>query len=512
LRDLRVDPAGRDFGAFRGAGFAVARAFWLDQAASVRGMDIGVFAAFSISGPRATLGLTSPPAFRAAPNATPAKRGTSVERLFVPARGHARKLPQSGFAAMPVDSNPEIKNGDALPVRRHDGPGNHQLARGPSWPARLLVLVLVAGAVAAGGYRLLAGPFGSARSAPAVAAKAQILIRTGERIVVPEGSPVRSSLTVAPVAEQDVPRSLVLPAVVEADPARLIKVLPPLAGRVTQLKVQLGQRVEAGQPLVVIDSPDLASAYADYDRAKVLLSLALRSRDRQRALIKIGGAADKDVQQSETDYATADAELRRSDARLKQIGVDAETADKTRTVTVNAPMAGSIIDLAVAPGAFWNDATAALMTVADLGTIWVTAGVPEKDTALVAKGQAVDVSFTAYPGEVFKGQVLFVSDVLDTDTRRTRVRIAFDNPGTRLRPGMFANVTFHAPTQHVPVVPASALVLKDDATQVFVETTPWTFESRTVDVAFQQGDRVVLSGGVKAGDRVVVKGGVLLSD
>jgi cobalt-zinc-cadmium efflux system membrane fusion protein len=55
-------------------------------------------------------------------------------------------------------------------------------------------------------------------------------------------------------------------------------------------------------------------------------------------------------------------------------------------------------------------------------------------------------------------------------------------------------------------------VLKDDATQVFVETTPWTFESRTVDVAFQQGDRVVLSGGVKAGDRVVVKGGVLLSD
>ena len=57
------------------------------------------------------------------------------------------------------------------------------------------------------------------------------------------------------------------PAAVEADPARLIKVLPPLSGRVTQLKVQLGEQVEAGQPLVVIDSPDLAAAYADYDRA-----------------------------------------------------------------------------------------------------------------------------------------------------------------------------------------------------------------------------------------------------
>ena len=138
-------------------------------------------------------------------------------------------------------------------------------------------------------------------------------------------------------------------------------------------------------------------------------------------------------------------------------------------MTVVAPMAGSVIDLGVAPGAYWNDATAALMTVADLSTIWVTASVPEKDTALVAKGQSVDVVFSAYPGEVFKGQVLFVSDVLDPDTRRTKVRIAFKNPDTRLKPGMFANVSFYAPVQRVPVVPTSALVLKDDANQVFVE-------------------------------------------
>jgi membrane fusion protein, heavy metal efflux system len=339
-----------------------------------------------------------------------------------------------------------------------------------------------------------------------------VLIRAGARITVPEGSPVRNSLAVEPVAEQDVQRSLVLPAIVEADPARLIKVLPPLAGRVTQLKVQLGEQVQAGQPLVVIDSPDLGVAYADYDRAKVLLSLALKSRDRQRALVKIGGAADKDLQQGETDYATAEAELRRAEARLKQIGVDAETTNPSRTVTVTAPVAGSVIDLAVAPGAFWNDSTAALMTVADLHTVWVTAAVPEKDTSLVAKGQPVDVAFTAYPGEMFKGQVLFVSDVLDPDTRRTKVRIAFANPDARLKPGMFANVSFHAPARRAAVVPTSALVVKEDANQVLVEVAPWTFEPRTVEISFQQGDRAVLSGGVKAGDRIVVKGGVLLGD
>jgi cobalt-zinc-cadmium efflux system membrane fusion protein len=413
---------------------------------------------------------------------------------------------------MAGDPNPEVHNGDASPDCGDNKPGDHRPARGTPRRTNFLTLVLVVGAVVAGFYRLLVGPLGDPAPALSLPARVPVLIRTGERISVPEGSPVRNSLAIEPVAEQDVQRSLVLPAVVEADPARLIKVLPPLAGRVTQLKVQLGEQVEAGQPLVVVDSPDLAAAYADYDRAKVLLSLALKSRDRQRALIKIGGAAEKDLQQSETDYATADAEMRRTEARLKQIGVDAETADKARTVTVVAPMSGSVIDLAVAPGAYWNDSTAALMTVADLRTIWVTAGVPEKDTALVAKGQSADVIFPAYPGEVFKGQVLFVSDVLDADTRRTKVRIAFANPDTRLKPGMFASVSFHAPARRSAVVPTSALVVKDDANQVLVEIAPWTFEARTVDIGFQQGDQAVLTSGVKAGDRIVVKGGVLLGD
>jgi len=175
-------------------------------------------------------------------------------------------------------------------------------------------------------------------------------------------------------------------------------------------------------------------------------------------------------------------------------------------------MAGSITDLQVAPGAFLNDSTAVIMTIANLQTIWVTADVPESDTSLVSKGQAVDVLFTAYPGEVFKGHVLFVSDVVDPDTRRTKVRIAFENTDMRLRPGMFATASFYAPVRNLPVVPASALVLKDNLSQVLVETAPWTFEARNVDIGFQQDDQVVLTGGIKAGDHVVVRGGVLLGD
>jgi cobalt-zinc-cadmium efflux system membrane fusion protein len=338
------------------------------------------------------------------------------------------------------------------------------------------------------------------------------LVRTGERISIPRGSPLRDKLTIQAVGEKEIRQRLVLPAVVEADPARLVKILPPLTGRITSLKVQLGGRVEAGQELAVVDSPDLAAAYADYERAKVLLALALKNRDRQRELAKFGGAALRDQQQAETDYITAEVEHRRAEERLRQIGVDADTTNKSRTVTIKSPIAGSVIDLAVAPGAFWNDTTAALMTIADLSTVWVTANVPEKDTALITKGQAVHVAFTAYPGQDAKGDVLFISDVLDPDTRRTKVRIAFKNPDLRLKPNMFANVSFLSPMQVRPIIPTGALVFKDDRDRVFVEVEPWIFESRPVEISYQEGDQAVIAAGLKKGERVVVKGGVLLND
>ena len=293
-----------------------------------------------------------------------------------------------------------------------------------------IVLVAVLGGLGTFVYRDLARVAAETRAADV---EKPLLARDGNRVTVPPDSPLRNKLTIETVMEKDIQQKLVLPGVVEADPGHLVKVLPPLAGRIMEVKVQLGERVELGQALSVLDSPDLATAYADYDRAKVIFSLAATTRDRQRGLAKIGGGAIKDQQQAETDYVTAEVEQQRALARLKQIGVEAETTNKSRTVTITAPISGSVIDLSVAPGAYWNDTTAALMTIADLTTIWVTANVPEKDTALIAKGQAVDVVLPAYPDETFKGQVLFVSDVLDSDTRRTKVRIAFANPGIRLQ-------------------------------------------------------------------------------
>src|SRR5262245_43783166 len=377
-----------------------------------------------------------------------------------------------------------------------------------------LGLLALAAVLITGAYRQIATAYWTKALAqgPAKPDSGPLLVREGDRIIVPEGSPLRAKLTVEAVAEQQVQRTLVLPAVVEADPSRLVKVLPPLAGRITQLKIQLGERVKEGQALAVLDSPDLGTAFADHERATVVLDLARKNRDRLRNLSKIGGAAVKELQQAETDYVTADVEHHRADARLKQIGVNPETSEPMRTVTITAPIAGSVIEVDVGAGAFWNDPNASLLTVADLSSIWVTANVPEKDTALVSKGQQVEVVFAAYPSEVFRGEVLFVSDVLDPDSRRTKVRIAFPNPGIRLKPNMFANVSFLSAPHAAATVPATALVMKNESDRVFVEVAPWTFVPRPVEVSYQQGNSAVLKSGLAAGERAVVKGGVLLND
>jgi len=368
-------------------------------------------------------------------------------------------------------------------------------------PGIVLMLVLLTAGAGLAAYRLILDLSGRPSPAPAAVPQRAVpnLVRDGSRVTVPEGSPLRGKLTIGTVAQQQIERKLQLPAIVEADPARTVK-------------VQLGERVEHGQELAVIDSSDLAQAYADEDKARSAVKMTKQTLDRAVALEKYSAGSVKDRQQAENDHAQAQAEFARAQSRLRAIGVSADPKEAGRVLSLKAPVSGSVIDLQAARGAYLNDPTAAMMTIANLAEVWVTANVPENDAALVMQDQSVDVVFTAYPSEVFKGQVLFVSDILDPDTRRIRVRIAFQNPDMRLKPNMFANATFMTPKQTAPIVPTSALVLRNETDQVFVEVAPWTFEARAVEIEFQQGDQAVITHGLKAGERVVVKGAVLLND
>ncbi len=339
-----------------------------------------------------------------------------------------------------------------------------------------------------------------------------LMVRRGDQILVPEGSALRSRLSVIPAPMQPVNPKLFLPAVVESDPARTALVQPALGGRVIELKVALGERVARGQILAVIDSPDLAQAYDDNDKAADAVRLAEKLLARQKEQSKIGTASEQDLDQAKSNAVQAEAEYLRTRAHLKTLGVSADANPPSRLLDVTAPVGGSITTLAVTPGTIINDPTQPIMTIADLSTIWVTAMVPEKDVAAVSNNQEAEVRLAAYPDRVLHGTVLFISDVIEPDSHRNKIRIAFANAGHLLKPNMFATVTLQGAEQSRIVVPSSALLMNNDRTSVFIAVAPWTFERRTVDPELEEGTSVAIRSGLHAGDQVVVKGGILLND
>jgi membrane fusion protein, heavy metal efflux system len=344
------------------------------------------------------------------------------------------------------------------------------------------------------------------------AAEATGFVRRGDAIFVPEGSALRARITVQPAAAQAVNAQLQSPGIIESDPAVTAAVLAPLSGRVEQLTVELGQRVTRDQVVAVLDSPDLAQAYDDQAKALDALALASKNLERQEQQFKIGVISDRDLDQARSDRAQAQAEATRTQARMAALGAGAGDASHPGRLIVRAPVTGSVTTLNVARGNMLNDPTQPVMTIADLSTVWVTALVAEQDLGAVKVGQEARVTLSAYPDKVLRGRVSSVSDVLESDSRRDKVRIAVPNADYSLRPNMFASVSLLAAAATEVIVPTSALLMNNDRTSVFVATAPWTFSRRLVDMRLGEGSTAVILGGLKAGEQVVVKGGILLND
>lgn len=345
-------------------------------------------------------------------------------------------------------------------------------------------------------------------------------IRVGEHLFVPPGSPLRRRILVLPVTATSAPTQTSLPAQVEADPARMVNIVPPAAGRVTELKVGLGDHVVKGQLLLVMTSGDVALAAADRDKAHDAAQLSARVLERQRGMQEAGAGAGKDLEQAESSDTQARAELARAEARLRSLGAFAASGNTGSgaggRINIVAPISGSITSLAAAVGMSANDPTAVLMTVANLDTVWITANVPENMLSQIEKGQTVAIGLPAYPELSLHGVVAFVSDVLQPDTRRAAIRIVIRNTSlggaVRLKPNMYATTAFAVAAAATPAVPASALLMNNDSTTVFVEIAPWTFVRRAIETGSEADGRVRVKSGLHTGDRIVVSGGVLLND
>ncbi len=333
--------------------------------------------------------------------------------------------------------------------------------------------------------------------------------RQGNLVVIPEKSPLRSRLVFDTARADKIQRELAAPAVVEAYPQKFARVFPPLSGHLEKLFVQLGDEVTEGQLVATLDSPDFAAARGDYVKAKSALRLARHALNRQHDLADAKIAATKDVEQAQTDFDNAESELDAAASRLRAFGFDPDKDASDQFLPVRSPVSGKVVDITAANREFRNDNTTPLFTIADLSTVWLTADEQERDLRFLKKDQEIVATLEAYPGELFKGRVLFVGDIIAPDTRTAKVRIAFANSDGRLKPGMFATVKVLGFPEMLVTVPTTAVVQVGQSAFVFEQVKPRTFQPREVTLGRQEGDRIVITKGLESGASILAKEGVL---
>jgi cobalt-zinc-cadmium efflux system membrane fusion protein len=357
---------------------------------------------------------------------------------------------------------------------------------------------------------LLAGCARSKAEGDAEGAARTLARKQGNVVVVPAGSALASRLRTERARAETARRELTTPAVVEAVPGLTARIFPPVSGHLVKLSAQLGDRVSRGQVLATINSPDYMAAQSDYVRAKSLLDLTARALTRQQLLLEAKIAARREVEQAQNDYDAAKSALVAAEGKLRAYGIDPERDKPGDPLVLRSPVSGRVIDIAAGIGEFRSDTTAPLMTIADLSTVWLTASVQEKDIRFVAKGQAVRTILAAYPQEAVSGQVIAVGEVLDPDTRSTKVRIALPNPDGRYRPGMYATVTFLGYPEEIVTVPTSALVQIGGTAFVFAAIGPGEYQAVAVEPGPQKNGRTEIRRGLPPGTSVVAENGVLL--
>lgn len=335
------------------------------------------------------------------------------------------------------------------------------------------------------------------------------VIRQGSLLIVPEHSLLRKEIRVEAVAEKEVSPIIVLPAIVEPDPATVVKVLSPLIGKIHTVDKRLGDFVQAGEVLFTIASADLAQAKSDVERAEALSLLAKQNLDRQKKLFSSNISATQDNEQAKNEYAQASSEYARAVARLKELQADPSSPEEYH-LTVKAPVSGYIISITAAAGGYWNDLTLPTMTLADLSKIFITANAKEKDLSRLAVGQKAEVILDAYPEPLF-GVVEYISPVLNPETRSVTVRISFPNPKGKLKPNMFARTKVFAVPSMRLTIPVSAVIQRGFDSIVFVEVAPWQFEAHIVQLGSQIGEEVIVHSGLKIAERVVTREGIILN-
>lgn len=275
------------------------------------------------------------------------------------------------------------------------------------------------------------------------------------------------------------------------DETRLASVNPKIEGWIERLHVDFtGAPVRRGEPLMEVYSPMLLSAQEE-------LLLARRLADEARA-----GGSQRALESAEELLDAARRRLRYWDITAEEIARIEQSGTPRRTLTLRSPASGIVVEKTAVQGSRIMPGMD-LFRIADLSRVWIDGEVFEKDLSLVRLGQHASVTFEAYPGERFDAVVTYLYPSVSLESRTGRVRLELDNPGLRLKPGMYAQVELQAGEERPALlVPRSAVHYTGTRSLVFVRHGS-TLMPHEVATGRVSGGEVEILSGIEPGMEVV---------
>jgi RND family efflux transporter MFP subunit len=257
------------------------------------------------------------------------------------------------------------------------------------------------------------------------------------------------------------------------------------------------QYVREGEPLFTIYSPDLVATQQEY----------LLARQDQKAM---SSSSVDGVAAGAASLSTAsEKRLQQWDIPESEIAKLKETGKAISDLTINSPVSGYITERNAVPNMYVEPSTR-LYTVADLSHVWVNAQVFQNDIGRLKPGDSATITVDAYPGRTFSGHIEDVLPQVDMTTRTVRARLTVNNPGVKLKPGMFVDVSLKSALGRQLVVPVSAVFQTGTRQLVFIDHGVGSLEPKDVVLGPRVGDDVVVLKGLKEHQQIVISAGFLL--
>lgn len=314
-------------------------------------------------------------------------------------------------------------------------------------------------------------------------------------------------------------KQLKVTAEIQFNANKVFHIGPRVPGRVVDVFADLGDEVQKGQKLALLDSIELGQAISEYRTSKTRLEVSKVNFEREKRLWEKKVTSEKDMLGAKSSYAQAQAEFEASEGKLHLLGLSEEEITGLRpqshtiaTFPILSPFNGTVVEKHIALGEMTEPATM-LFAIADLSVLWIILDIYEKDLPRIRPGQEVGVAVRSCPEVEFRGKITYISDVVEEKTRTVKVRVEIDNPERKLKPGMFATAKISTTPEDAVerlVVPHTAIESYEGKQVVFVALGDYAFKLREVKVGEELDGYVEVLKGLGEGEEIVSKGAFYL--